>query len=317
MNRIAFFEKTGKMAIGSRLRMLTDRITNDAERIYRLYGVELKPKWFPVFFVLSEGAAKTITGIAREIGHSHPSVSHIVKEMAAKGIVRESPDATDRRRNRIELSDKGKRMAERMNRPCADVAEAVEELCKATRNDLWRAIGEWEELLAEKSLLQRVEAVKRAKDVRIVPYEQKYQPVFRALNERWITAHWQLEAHDREILDDPQAQVLDKGGFIFVALDEAVPVGVCALLRMNDATYDYELAKLAVDPRAQGKGIGGLLCRAAIDKARTLGASKLFLESNTRLEPAIHLYRRMGFTELAEYHPAYERGDIQMELTVN
>lgn len=32
-----FFEKTGKMAIGSRLRMLTDTVTADANCIYELY----------------------------------------------------------------------------------------------------------------------------------------------------------------------------------------------------------------------------------------------------------------------------------------
>ncbi|MDO4181808.1 MAG: helix-turn-helix domain-containing protein, partial [Bacteroidales bacterium] len=69
-----FFDKTGKMAIGSRLRMLTDRITADAAEIYQLYGVDIKPKWFPVLFALSSGEAKTVTGIAREIGQTHPSV---------------------------------------------------------------------------------------------------------------------------------------------------------------------------------------------------------------------------------------------------
>lgn len=48
------------MAIGSRLRMLTDRITNDAAEIYRLYGVDIRPKWFPVLYALSEGGAKTL-----------------------------------------------------------------------------------------------------------------------------------------------------------------------------------------------------------------------------------------------------------------
>ena len=56
-----FFNQTGKMAIGSRLRMLTDKITMDAASIYEMFGVDLKPKWFPVFFVLSQGEAKTIT----------------------------------------------------------------------------------------------------------------------------------------------------------------------------------------------------------------------------------------------------------------
>ena len=45
-----------------------------------------------------------------------------------------------------------------------------------------------------------------------------------------------------------------------------------------------------------------------------MGADKLFLESNTRLKPAIALYRKLGFKELPEYHPAYARGDIQMDL---
>ena len=80
-----FFNQTGKLAIGSRLRMLTDKITVDAAAIYKMFGVDLKPKWFPVFFVLSRGEAKTITSIAKEIGHSHPSVSNIIKEMVGEG----------------------------------------------------------------------------------------------------------------------------------------------------------------------------------------------------------------------------------------
>ena len=35
---------------------------------------------------------------------------------------------------------------------CKDVEVAVEDISKETRHDLWRAIGEWEDRLAEKSL---------------------------------------------------------------------------------------------------------------------------------------------------------------------
>ncbi len=42
-----FFTKTGKMALGSRLRLLTSRITDDAAKIYALYDVAFSPKWFP------------------------------------------------------------------------------------------------------------------------------------------------------------------------------------------------------------------------------------------------------------------------------
>lgn len=314
-----FFNQTGKMAIGSRLRMLTDKITMDAASIYEMFGVDLKPKWFPVFFVLSQGEAKTITSIAKEIGHSHPSVSNIIKEMVAKGLVKETKDQSDGRRNVVALSAKGKKMSDSFTVQCVDVAAAIEQITRQTKNDLWKAIEEWENLLSDKSLLQRVKEEKRvreSKDVKIVAYEPCYQIAFRSLNEEWITAHWNMEEADYKALDHPQEYILDKGGHIFIALYKGEPVGTCALYKMEDPLYDYELAKLAVSPKVQGKGIGVILCETVINKAIEFGAKRLFLESNTILKPAIHLYRKLGFKELAELHPAYERGDIQMELIV-
>ena len=316
-----FFDRTGKMAIGSRLRILTDTITREAALIYDMYGVDLQPKWFPVFFALSHSSGgRTIMSIAEEIGHSHPSVSNIVKEMMARKLVRRVEEPSDKRCTVIALTARGERTAALLTDQCADVEAAIEKISRQCRNDLWRAIGEWEELLSERSLFERVKEEKRIRErrsTRIVPYEHRYQPVFRALNEEWITARWQMEEADYKALDHPKEYILDKGGHIFVALYEDEPVGVCALCRTDDPAYDYELAKYAVSPRAQGKGIGMLLGRAAIDKARELGAKKLFLESNTQLKPALHIYRKLGFRELAEYHPAYERGDIQMELILD
>lgn len=132
----------------------------------------------------------------------------------------------------------------------------------------------------------------------------------------WINSHWSLEPHDLEVLNDPDASILSQGGHIFVALVNGEPMGVVALCRMDGTEYDFELAKLAVDPEARGTGLGEKMCRTAPERARQSGAKKIFLESNTILKPTISLYRKLGFTELKEYHPAYERGDIQMELTL-
>ena len=86
---------------------------------------------------------------------------------------------------------------------------------------------------------------------------------------------------------------------------------------MDDPVYDYELAKLAVHPHAQGKGIGEILCHAAIDKAKDMKAKNaFFLKATPCSSPAIHTYKKLGFKELAENHPAYERGNIQMELKI-
>ncbi len=312
-----FFNLTGKMAIGSRLRMLTDRITDESSRIYQLYGTDLKPKWFPVFFVLSNDEAKTITAIAREIGHSHPSVSKIIREMTGYKLIKEKKDKTDGRRNVVELSPKGRAIARNMEEQYTDVTAAIENLSKQTRHDLWSAIGEWEFLLSKKSLAERVIEERKAREskfVEIVGYEPEYREIFRELNIEWISTYFKMEEADYKALDNPEEYILSKGGFIFVALYKGEPLGVCSLMKMEDEKYDYELAKMAVSPKAQGKNIGFLLGEAAKKKAREIGATHLYLESNTILTPAINLYYKLGFRKVAGRPTPYEHCNIQMEL---
>jgi len=315
-----FFNLTGIMAIGSRLRMLTEKITDDSAWIYELYGMDLKPKWFPVFFILSGGGTMTITSIAKEIGHSHPSVSNIIKEMVSHGYIKESKDISDGRRNMVELSEKGNKVAKEMNDQYMDVTAAIETISGQTKHNLWKAIEEWEFLLSEKTLLRRVMEEKKAresKNIRIVNYNPDYQEAFRKLNEEWIKSYFEMEEADYKALDNPKEYILDKGGYIFVALYKNEPLGVCALLKMNDGYYDFELAKMAVSPHAQGKNIGFLLGQAAIKKAAESGASKIYLESNTILKPAINLYQKLGFRKIAGHSSPYKRCNIQMELILD
>ena len=110
--------------------------------------------------------------------------------------------------------------------------------------------------------------------------------------------------------------ILDKGGCILVAIYEKKAVGVCALIKMNEAEWDFELAKMAISSEFRGLGIGFLLANAIIDKAKYLGAKSIYLESNTVLAPAIKLYRKLGFKEIAGYPTPYQRCDIQMMLNI-
>ncbi|TWF41685.1 MarR family transcriptional regulator with acetyltransferase activity [Chitinophaga polysaccharea] len=314
-----FFNKTGKAAIGSRLRMLTETIMEDAARIHQLYGSNLQPKWFPVYYVLTEGDAKTITAIAKEIGHSHPSVSKIIGEMKKAGLVAENKDKADGRRNLVQLTKKGLALNETLQLQLIDVGNAIEAISAQTTNDLWKAIAEWEYLLEQQSLISRVTALwkkREADKVKIVDYQPAYKTAFKALNEEWISRWFKMEAADYQSLDNPEGYILKKGGHIFVALFNDEPVGVCALIKMDDPDYDYEMAKMAVSPKAQGKSIGWLLGQAIIEKARSLGARNVFLESNTILKPAISLYEKLGFKKVVNRPSPYERANIQMALDI-
>ena len=315
-----FFNKIGKVAIGSRLRMLTDKLTEDAAKIYKLYEIDFQPKWFPVLYALIKGEAKTVTAVAKEIGHSHPSVSKIISEMISKGYLADKKDKTDGRKNEVALTKKGLKIAEKIQDQLIDVEAAIEELSAQTQNNLWEAIGEWEFLLEQKNLLRRVMEKKKERDgskIEIIEFESKYGKVFKDLNVEWISQYFEMEESDYKALDNPQGYILDNGGYILIALYDDEPLGVCALIKMNDGEYDFELAKMAVSPRAQGKNIGFTLATAVIEKAKSLGASKIYLESNTILKPAIKLYYKLGFQKVLNKPTPYTRCNIQMELVVS
>jgi len=62
-----FYNKTGKMAVGTRLRLLSEHLTEQSALIYDDYNTIMKPKWFPVFFTLCKDSPLGITEIAQQI----------------------------------------------------------------------------------------------------------------------------------------------------------------------------------------------------------------------------------------------------------
>ena len=46
----------------------------------------------------------------------------------------------------------------------------------------------------------------------IVEFEPHHAEAFRVLNEAWISKYFVLEPKDREVLNDPQGKIIDKGG---------------------------------------------------------------------------------------------------------
>ncbi|GAA6765851.1 GNAT family N-acetyltransferase [Flavobacterium johnsoniae] len=153
--------------------------------------------------------------------------------------------------------------------------------------------------------------------VEIAAYNSKYQKSFKDLNIEWISNYFEVEPNDIKALDHAEEYIINKGGEIFSAVLNDEVLGVCALIKSDGKNYDYELAKMAVSPKAQGKGVGLLLAESAIKWASEKGASKIYLESNTKLTPAIKLYEKLGFKRITGISSAYNRVDIQMLLTLN
>jgi N-acetylglutamate synthase-like GNAT family acetyltransferase len=142
---------------------------------------------------------------------------------------------------------------------------------------------------------------------------------FRTLNEEWISRYFVLEPKDREVLNNPEREILGKGGRIFLVFvkdgAQERAVACVALIPMGNGVY--ELSKMAVSPELRGQGIGRRLIEYAIVEAKSLGAKSLFLGSNSVLKNAVHLYESVGFKHvpperLPEMH--YARADVFMEM---
>jgi GNAT superfamily N-acetyltransferase len=148
----------------------------------------------------------------------------------------------------------------------------------------------------------------------IIDYTAEHQPWFEALNREWIERHFWLEPIDVSVLQHPDQHILAKGGVILMATFNGEIVGTVALKYASPGVYEF--TKMAVDEKFRGRKIGQALAEAAIARAKSFGAGKIILYSNTKLVPAITLYRNLGFVDVPVDGP-YSRSNVKMELTLH
>ncbi|HEU0112403.1 MAG TPA: GNAT family N-acetyltransferase [Flavisolibacter sp.] len=148
--------------------------------------------------------------------------------------------------------------------------------------------------------------------IEIIDYQKEHQPYFEKLNREWIETYFWLEELDIYILQHPEKALLQNGGCILMAMYNGEVAGTVALRKINEKVFEF--TKMAVSASYRRKGIAEALSTAALQKAKELGASKVFLYSNTKLQPALKLYQKVGFMEVPIEDEVYKRTDIKMEI---
>ncbi len=148
--------------------------------------------------------------------------------------------------------------------------------------------------------------------IEIIPYTPALAIHIKTLNEEWLTQYFQIEENDTKQLSNPSTEIIAKGGFIYYAQVDDKIIGTATLMKIDTAIY--ELGKMAVTEKFQGKGIGKLLLEHCLHEAKNLAVKQLILYSNTKLNAAITLYRKYGFTEIPMENGHYDRANIKMHL---
>jgi ribosomal protein S18 acetylase RimI-like enzyme len=311
---VEYIAHLGLVALGSRLRAVSERLYAVADEVYQALGLQLQARWLPVLRILNDRGALTVGEIAQAVGQTHSAVSQLAQRLLGQGWLEAEGDPTDGRVRRLSITPKAQaqlRAAKPYWRAIEDVYAAH---CRAQGIDLLHALGVFEKVLAP-GLVDEVVARGARADraaVRIVPYAPELAPHFYRLNEAWLRRYFYVEEIDHRVLSNPEPEILARGGSIlFAKLGEDV-VGTCAL--MPEERGVFELTKMAVDESRQGLGIGRALLEAAIAEFRRRRGRRLFLETNSKLLPALRLYESVGFERQASIKPDshYARADVYM-----
>ena len=314
-----YMDELGLLALGSRLRRLSDQIMADGTKIYQMCGIDFDPKWFPIFRLLSTSAPLGIMEISTKLDISHPYAIQLVKALEKKELVVNVVNANDARKRAIGLSEKGTSAHKKLEPLWKDIESTMENMLRETDNNLFTNIIQLENAFKEKRFYQRVmdtTKTRQNKRVDIVNFLPDLGHYFKSLNKEWLEKYFTVEPIDEQVLSNPLDYIIRPGGAIIFAILDGEVVGTCALKLKEGNTY--ELTKMAVTAKAQGYQIGKKLGQRIIEMGKDKGAEKIFLESNRKLGPALNLYRKIGFIEAVNPTPSpYERSNIYMELKEN
>ena len=309
-----YINQLGLLALGSRMRALSERLYAVADEVYQRRGIAIQGRWFPLLRLLHDRGPQTVGEIADAIGQTHSAVSQLADRLVREAWLQASPNPTDKRVRRLALTAKAEHALRDAKPAWRAIEEVLQRRCGEAGIDLLGTLGRFataiEPSLADEIADRTVGLQREA--VRVVTFRPELREHFYRLNADWLRKYFYIEGIDHQVLSNPEAEILATGGQIFFALLGDAVVGTCALKQEGEDAC--ELTKMAVDESYQGLGIGRVLIEAVIADFRRRPARTLFLETNAKLTPAIRLYESVGFEHQPHLKPDshYTRADVYM-----
>ena len=307
-----------ELFFGIRLKKIGEILSSQVAQILSDKKIEFEPRGIYLLVILKEKEQASIKEIAAILGMTHPAIVQMVNSLNNFELITQSKSVDDKRITLIELTEKGKRELNRIKPVLTEIENVVESINNEIDVNLKYSLSKLNEVAKSKLLILKVnEGLKQKaiKEINIVPYNRKYKTDFAKLNYEWLEKYFEPDNEDKRILKNPEKEIINKGGEIFFAILNSIVVGTCAVLKIDDSIY--ELAKMSVTEKAQGKQIGKKLTLTAIGYAVGKGALKLRLCTSSKLNVAQNLYRGLGFTVVKEKsNDRYRRKLIFMELNL-
>lgn len=223
------------------------------------------------------------------------TMSRIVAQLVAQGLLQVESDSVDKRRNRVSLTPAGRAKLEEIHRGAnAQVLDALDQLSPDERATVLAGIRLYAKALqrARRQSPYTIEAIAPADAAGMAAVIRKVMPEFGASGPGFAI-------HDPEV-DEMYAAYQAPGCAYFVVRRQGRVVGgggVAPLAGGDRKTC--ELRKMYFLPELRGLGLGRKLMNRCLDSARALGYSHCYLETLESMKQARALYAKNGFEPLA------------------
>ena len=152
------YQSLGYLALGSRLRRLSESFLAEINRAYQNEGIDFDASWFPVFYLLSKNESLSIKELSEQTEVSHPAASQLITNLKNRGLVTSATCADDGRRQLVQLTDNGRSLLAQIMPVWDAILLAMEEMLvdEPACRQLLTSIGALEKVFKNINLAEKI-----------------------------------------------------------------------------------------------------------------------------------------------------------------
>jgi DNA-binding MarR family transcriptional regulator/GNAT superfamily N-acetyltransferase len=240
-----------------------------------------------LLFEIGQTGATTLRELRDRLDLDSGYLTRLVSRLEQEGLVRVTPDASDRRRRVIDLTKPGRAAVAELDDRSEELASRlVEPLTPRQRQRL-------EGALATADLLVRASTVHLREASPDDPAGQAaLRRYYTELRQRFPTGF------------APGASAPEPGSHYVVATSDGEPVAYGGIrpIKAGRRPPTAEIKRMWVHPEWRGAGLGSRMLRYLESLAQSHGFTRIVLDTNSALTEAIALYERAGYRRVDRYN---------------
>ncbi|WP_062054833.1 MarR family winged helix-turn-helix transcriptional regulator [Aquimarina longa] len=124
-------EELGYMALGTRLKRISDRMSHSSRMMYKTLGIDFEPNWYLVLSIIEKKPGVSVMEVANSMGFAHQTIMVMTNKMVKKEYLKMSKDQIDKRKTIFHLTEKA-----------IEILPRIKQICEAGRKVILDVLNE-------------------------------------------------------------------------------------------------------------------------------------------------------------------------------